>query len=269
MGQAKSTNNSQIINSTVQQVINKTIQNCSGPINQQQIISIKNSKNVFISDVTMNQYASINMNCASTAISSTDFSSSMKNALTQTAESQAAALNVNSSVSSNVSKTINELTQTIQNTMSQSCIQSILQQQALIVDSSQNAVIQNVTFNQNATAYVQCLQKNDSYNTLVSNLSTSLEQASTSKTEGLFTIGLSGSCGSTFSSVFLIVCCILLMVGIPAIMKMFGGKGSGTSGSTSSTSGSKLGKTSGSGKTSNWFKGFKGFKGVSGVKGAK
>lgn len=226
MGQSKSKNKAELINNTVQKVIFSTIQNCSGPINQQQIINIKNSRNVFISNVEMNQYASINMNCVNKIMNSTDFSSKLKSELTQVAQSEAAALNVNKSISENISKTVNNLTQVIQNTMSQTCSQSILQQQALIIDSSQNAVVQNVKFNQSATAFVKCLQDSQNYNELVGELASTIDQTAKSKTEGLFGLGSSGSSGSSSSSSIIFIVCCILIVGMGA-MGSLGGNGEG------------------------------------------
>lgn len=244
MGSAQSKNKSQIINNTVQQVIFQTIQSCKAPISQQQIISIQKSKNVFISDVNMSQYASINMQCMNTAFNSTQFNTQMQNALKQTAKSQAAALNFNSASSSNVSKTINNLTQTIQNTMSQTCAQSITQQQALIVDSSQNVVVQNVSFDQNATAYVKCLQQSQNYNNLVAELSTNIDQTASSKTTGLLDLGLDfgipglsgfgGSSGSSSSSILLSICCFVLLMIMGAVGGSGGKKGSKRRSSSSS-----------------------------------
>lgn len=217
MGSAHSSNTTETINNTVQTLIQQTLQQCSGPISQEQVISIRNSKNVLISGVNMNQYASVNMNCAQKTFSSADFNTQMQVALKQAANSKAAALNASSSTSSNNAKIVNTLTQTIQNVVGQTCTQSILQSQALLIDSAQNAIVQNVTFNESATAFIQCLQQNSSYNTLVNNLAASVDQTATSETTGLFDLGLgsfgNSSSSSSSSSSSLILCLCLLYLG--------------------------------------------------------
>lgn len=222
MGGSSSKNNTEIINDTVQRVIFETIQNCKGPINQQQVIEIKDSKNIFISDVEMDQYASINLKCVSDAMKSTDFSNKLDAALKQMAESKTSGLGFGSSSSKNASKITNKLTQEVKDTMSQECAIAISQQQAIIIDSSENAVVQNVSFNQNASAYIDCLQKSESYNKSVNDLDIFIDQNAKAERSGILDLGLGfdlgipglgGAGGIAGSSISSSIClCIILVI---------------------------------------------------------
>ncbi|AYV82144.1 MAG: hypothetical protein Homavirus10_13, partial [Homavirus sp.] len=143
------------------------------------------------------------------------------------------ALNVNSSTSNNINKTINSLTQEIQNTMSQTCVQGIAQNQALLIDNAQNAVVENVTLDQSATAYVTCLQQSQNYNNLVSNLATNLSQTASAETPSLLSLGIglnsSTSSTSSGSSSSCLICIVILMFLLPLLM---GGSSSSSSNSS-------------------------------------
>ena len=212
MGSSESKNINEVINETVQKVIFETIQNCKGPISQDQIVQIKNSKNIIITDVTMNQYASVNIQCAIVQTKSVDFQNKLEAALTQMAEAEAPAITTSKVSSENVNKTINKITQEVSDKIGQDCITSISQTQAILVDSSQNVVMENIKFSQFGQATIECMMNNNSYVTSVNDLQLQIDQQAKSKISLLGDLGLEEIAAIIIGSSFLSFLSIMVFV---------------------------------------------------------
>jgi len=211
MGGSESKTTTEVVNETVQSVLFETVQSCKGPLSQEQVISVKNCKNCLISGVSMKQMASIDVKCFQKSSKSADFQNKLQLALSQMAESQTSGFAVSKSESENINRTVNKITQTVQDKVAQECVVSVAQRQAIMIDGSQNVVINDVTFNQTANAILECVQSSETLSRSVNDLSLQIDQIAKSKTTGLF----------DFSGLTWIIVGIIVLIGaIIAVLKL-------------------------------------------------
>lgn len=230
MGGSESKNKVEIINDITQKVIMETIQSCQQSVQQTQEIIVRNSSNIIITDVTMDQYASFNTTCVSEKLSSVDFGARLQNAIEQMAQAEAPAITTSKTESENVSKTTNKVVQEVQDIVKQECYSSIIQKQSLIVENSVNAVFDKITFNQIGTIIVSCLQKNDAYVKAVNDIATTVDQHAEAKTSLLGPLdilpditlpglgNISAFVPLIFISLSCCVCCIILIIMISVMI---------------------------------------------------
>jgi len=184
-GGSKTKNTTEIVNETITNVIFDTLQSCRGPISQDQIISIKNAKNIIISNVSMQQFASIDMQCYQSSKKQTDIRNKLREVLGQVAVAKAPSFSFSTTKSENISKTINKLVTTVTDATTQNCIVNVIQKQGIFVDNSENVVINDIYFSQKANVILKCVQNSQSVAKNVNDLSIEIDQEAKAETKGI------------------------------------------------------------------------------------
>jgi len=221
MGGSESKNKTEIVNDITQKVIMETVQSCQQNIQQTQEIIVRNSSNILVSGVTMDQYASFDVTCLSEKLSSVDFGNRLQQAIEQMAQAEAPAISTSKTESENISKTTNKVVQEVKDIVKQECYSSIIQRQSLVIDNSVNAVFDNITFSQIGKMIISCLQKNEGYVKAVNDIATTIDQHAEAKTSLLGPLDIFPDISipgiGDISSIFYIICilsssCLCLVI---------------------------------------------------------
>jgi hypothetical protein len=218
MGGTTSKSTATIINETITDIVFKTLQECTSGINQTQQILVANSKNIVITDVKMEQYASVDMLCFLDDKTQLDLENTIVTTLNQIAETKAPTFAISETKSKNVTEMINTLVTNVMKTVEQDCSTVIVSTQQIVIDESENVIVDRIRFIQSANIIFSCLMSNDTIVKNVNELSNYIDQHS--KTER---ISIIGSIGELFSGLFEGINLMLIFFGFIIVLGLIGG----------------------------------------------
>ena len=193
-----SSNASNILDNTITQsinILNRSIQRCETPITQISGISITGCTNVVIRGVDLEQNGQIKIECAQSTSSSSDIKPQIEINFRMAAEAinQALNLNISSTTAQNITNLMQQLSTEIINTYSSTCLGPVVQKQTIELECASNLggmiTIEQVNFRQTASALTNCVQANNSVNTITTDIKNIIQQQARSVVEPIFTIG--------------------------------------------------------------------------------
>lgn len=238
MGGTQSKNTATILNDIAVNVSMDSIMSCTVAATQSQLIELKNIEgDVTISDLSMLQGNSIDVNCIMESDKQNQISSSISNAIAQYAETKGqAALSALGNTKSQVATNINNrLTNSINANTKQELTAQVDQIQTIGVENVRgNVVIQNMSLEQSAQLVAKALMKTKTFSEVINETAAKIDQAT--KTEEKNPIagiidslgGVVGKFGDAISDIFqgpiLIIGALLLgVIGFFIVMKLFFG----------------------------------------------
>jgi len=224
MGGTHSTSTSSLLNSLAVNASTSTIMQCATAATQEELVQVQNvAGNVNISNVSMNQGATINLQCVMQTNTTTDIASAVSDAITQYANSQGQAVlsalgNTTSEVKSNIQ---NKITSNINQTTSQQMSANITQQQGITAANiGGNVTISNITMDQSAQVFASALMNTTAFASVINSVANTIDQTSASKETTIFD-SIAQALGTLLSTpIYLIGAGLLGVVAIFVIIKI-------------------------------------------------
>jgi len=180
-GGSKSKTTNEIITDIITNVAVSDMQNCATYINQNQSVIVDGNGNI-VSGVTMVQGAQINMDCYRQSRNIIDLQNTIKNELTQAANTRSSGF---PSLTSSNSAAFNKMTESINTNISmdmlQNCASTVNQSQTVSVAGDRN-IVQNVAMSQTATALKKCMSNSINNTTLGNDIGNFVSQSATTDT---------------------------------------------------------------------------------------
>jgi hypothetical protein len=188
MGASISSNVTNLVTNAVVRTSNEIVQTAHATNNESIIINIKDTKgDVIISGNTIRQVLQINMSALSQALNSSDNNIKLDQQIAQMAKAIISGLNLAQLADAN--NTVDSLIKTcieIKNVTTQSCMLNTSQNINVTVEGTKgNVSIVNNEFSQLATSIQSCVERAVSNNKNLQDISSTIQQASTSEAKGL------------------------------------------------------------------------------------
>lgn len=185
---------SQTLNSFISDITNistQNIQNCANIATQSQSVDVGVVHgDANLSGLTFEQSSSQNVQCSADTTTDNDIQTTIAQKASQTAEQVTQALSFRVGSSSDVNNTVNMLTQTatvINNVSEQDCKNNVLQQQNIhFGEVDGNFSLTNSNFKQVNDQMADCLQKSQTSNKVIQNLSSVADQYAKMEEKGVF-----------------------------------------------------------------------------------
>lgn len=238
MGGSQSTSKVDSILKIITDVTNVNMQSCSTDVKQSinKNLVIRGS-NANVSDINMNNYATLNLKCLQKADVANKISKTIKNQITQLMKANSVGLlgaasraNTNSQM-----KVINDIKNKLTTKNIQKCAQSLSQSQSgdiIIAKSAKNVTLHKLTFDNVAKTFTNCIHTNVISNDLKTLAKLEAKQTGNAKDDTSLWATIFGS-GTSFYDVIIILAIVSAVGGVLyALIKYFSDKNSDTSASS-------------------------------------